>query len=190
MRFYIFKYSKKAMDLKTKCLNKLKTEQVLARFYTDHYDESYYGFVIDFNDVYLVIEKFDDECRYDGLTVFLRRDITRIKWSGNGIESASKLIDISKRQTSKINIDLTSIPTVLQSVNRLYNHLTVYTQDIDNGFCYVGQIYEVDDNSVVIHEFGTKETLDRCFVLLSIEDITRIDAGGQYENNLRVLFNQ
>jgi hypothetical protein len=120
----------------------------------------------------------------------LRHNITRIRWSGNDIESTSKLIDNSKRQTGKLTIDLTSIQTILQTVNKTFNHLTVHIQDIDQSVCFIGQIYEMDDNSIVIHEFGTKSSLDRKFILLGLEDITRIDVGGQYENNLKRLFNE
>src|SRR5690554_6015387 len=106
------------MDLNKKYLEKLKNENTLSDIYTNNYYESDYGFVIDFNDDFLLIEKFDDECNYDGLTIFLRHNISRIRWSGNDIESVAKLIDISKRQADKINIDLTSIQTILQSVNK------------------------------------------------------------------------
>jgi hypothetical protein len=178
------------MELKTKYLNKLKNEQILADFYTDIYDESDYGFVLDFNDDYLLIEKFDDECKYDGLSIFFRQNISRIRWSGNDIESVSKLIDTSKRQKGEMNINLTSIQTVLESVNSAFNHLTVHIQDIDKSVCFIGQIHEMDDHSIVIHEFGTKSSLDRRFILLELDDITRVDAGGQYENNLKRLFNE
>jgi hypothetical protein len=178
------------LDIKTKYIGKLKSEQILADFYTDYYDESDYGFVVDFNDDFLLIEKFDNECNYDGLSIFLRNNISRIRWSGNALESISKLIDTSKRQTEIVNIDLASIQTILESVNRLYNHLTVHIQDIDKEVCFIGQIHEMDDSSIVIHEFGTKSSLDRKFILISLDDITRIDIGGQYENNLKRLFNK
>jgi hypothetical protein len=58
------------MELKTKYLHKLKNEHILADFYTDNFDESDYGFVVDFNDEYLLIEKVNDECSYDGFTIF------------------------------------------------------------------------------------------------------------------------
>jgi|APEBP8051072266_1049373.scaffolds.fasta_scaffold08593_3 hypothetical protein len=178
------------MELRTKYLDKLKNEQILAEFYTDIYDESDYGFVIDFNGNYILIEKFDDDCHYDGLTIFLRHNISRIRWSGNDIESVLKLIDNSKRQSDKLNIDLTSTRTILESMYKTFNHLTVHIQDIDKSICFIGQIHEIDDNSIVIHEFGTKSSLDRKFILLGLDDITRIDAGGKYENNLNRLFNQ
>src|SRR5690606_12079692 len=114
------------MELKTKYFEKLKNEQILADIYTDNYDESDYGFIVDYNDDYLLIEKFDDECNYDGLTIFLQHNISRVRWSGNDIESVSKLIDTSKRQPEKMNIDLTSIQTILETVNKTFNHLTVH----------------------------------------------------------------
>lgn len=176
------------MDLYTKYLEKLKNENILADIYTDNYDESDYGFVVDFNEDFLLIEKFDSECNYDGLTIFFRHNITRIRWSGNDIESVAKLIDPTKRLKDKVIIDLASTLTILKSVNQLYNHLTVHIQDIDKSVCFIGQIHEMDENSIVIHEFGTKSSLDRKFILLSMEDITRIDVNGQYENNLIKLF--
>ena len=178
------------MDLNTKYLDKLKNENILADIYTDNYDESDYGFIIDFNDDFLLVEKFDDECNYDGLTIFLRHNITRIRWSGNDIESVAKLIDTTKRQKNKITIDLKSMQTILESVSMNYNHLTVHIQDIDKSVCFIGQIHEMDDNTIVINEFGTKSSLDRKFILLSLDDITRIDVNGQYENNLKKLFNE
>lgn len=178
------------MDLNTKYLQKLKDENILADIYTDNYNESDYGFIVDFNDNFLLIEKFDDECNYDGLTIFLRHSITRIRWSGNDIKSVAKLIDSTRRQKNKINIDLTKTQTILENVNKLYNHLTVHIQDIDKSVCFIGQIHEMDENSIVIYEFGTKSSLDRKFILLSLDDITRIDMNGQYENNLKRLFDE
>jgi hypothetical protein len=96
------------MGLKTFFLNKLKTEQTFALFYSDYFDESDYGFVTDFNDTYLLIEKFDDKFHYDGLSVLLRKNISRIRWSGNDVESVSKLIDNSKMQADSIHINLAS----------------------------------------------------------------------------------
>ena len=176
------------MGLKAKYLEKFKNENILADFYTDNYEESDFGFVIDFNDDYLLIESFDSDCKYDGIITFLRQDVTRIRWFGNEIESVHKVIDLSKRQKEKIDIDLTSIRSILESVQALYNHITVYIQDVDKDVCFIGQIHEIDDETVVIHEFGSKISLDRKFIILSLNDITKISANGHYENILMKLF--
>jgi len=96
----------------------------------------------------------------------------------------------SKTTSKKINIDLTSILTILEAVNRTFNHLTVHFQDRGKSVCFIGQIHEMDENSLIIHEFKTKSSLDRKFILLGLDDINRVDAGKQYENNLKRLFNQ
>lgn len=176
------------MNLQTKYLNKLKRENTLADFYTDRFEESDFGFVIGFNDEFLVIEKYDDKHNYDGISVLFRSNITRIRWEGNELDCTTRLIDKSKRLVDKVRIDLTSINTILESIFKFYNHITVHIQDIDNTVCFIGQIKEIDQSNIVIHEFGTKTSLDRKFILLSINDITRIDAGGQYENGLQKLF--
>ena len=176
------------MGLKAKYLEKFKDENILADFYTDNYEESDFGFVIEFNEDYLLIESFDSDCKYDGIITFLRQDVTRIRWFGNEIESVHKVIDLSKRQKEKIDIDLTSIRSILESVQALYNHITVYIQDVDKDVCFIGQIHEIDDETVVIHEFGSKISLDRKFIILSLNDITKISANGHYENILMKLF--
>ena len=80
------------------------------------------------------------------------------------------------------------IANIYQYVNKLYNLVTVHIQNLEKGVCFIGQIHDIDSSSVVIHELGTKSTLDRKYILLSLDDITRVDAGGQYENNLKKLF--
>ena len=176
------------MNLKIKYLNKLKTEQILACFYTDHYETYEFGFIIDFNEDYLVIERFDNKGNYEGLTVYLQHTITRVKWEGNEIENITKLIDPSKRLLGKNSIDLTSIQTIIQSINKVESAFSFHIEDLDKDVFFFGQVHEIDEHSIVIHEFGTISSLDRRFILLSLDDITRIEVGGRYENNLRRLF--
>ena len=80
------------MTIRDTYLNKLREEKVLVDLYTDSYGESYYGFIIDFNEEYLVLKKFTVESLFDGISVLRRDDITRINWGGNDIESTFKLI--------------------------------------------------------------------------------------------------
>jgi hypothetical protein len=80
------------MNVKERYLNRIKDEKILIDLYTDSYSESYYGFIIDFNEEYLVLKKFTTESLFDGISVLRRDDIYRINWGGNDIESTFKLI--------------------------------------------------------------------------------------------------
>lgn len=171
-------------------MSKLKNENILADIYIDTYDETHCGFVLDFNDDFLLIEKYhDSDFVFDGITIVFRQNISRIRWSGNELTIVAKFIDPTKRQPLKIQIDLASPQTILRDVYDAYGYVTVFIQELDREVSFIGQIHEMDDKNLVIHEYGTKMSLDRKFILLSLEDITRIDAGDRYEENLKKIFN-
>lgn len=171
-------------------LKTLQTKSIFVDIKTDHFDESFYGFVRDFNDTFLLLEHYNDDSLYNGIIVFKREDITRIKWDNNGINSAFKLItrqENIEEQLSKINIE--SIESIIKSVDKTYKHVNLHIQNINSDWSIIGQIQEIDAETIIIKEFGTRSTLDRGMLMLSIADITRVDAAGIYENNLLKIYN-
>ena len=56
--------------------------------------------------------------------------------------------------------------------------------------CIIGQIEDMDNDSIVIYEFGTYVSLDRKKLLMNISDISKIEAGGDYENNLKEIYSK
>lgn len=172
------------MNIETKNLKRLIEDRTFVDVYEDRYDESAYGFIVDFNDTFLVLDSFDDDSNADGIVVFFRENITRIRWGGNDISSALKLVNESKKVTKKIDIDLSSIHNILKSVHAIYGYINVFIQDIDSGVCFIGEIAEMDEDTIIINEYGTRSSLDRKNIMLSVSDITKIEAGGQYEEGL------
>jgi signal transduction histidine kinase len=176
------------MNLKTKLLECLIKDEILADFFTDKYEESHYGYLIDYNGQFLLFDNYNEDFIYNGVTVIFQQNVSRIRWEGNELESLAKLIDLSKRQKDRLKIDLSSIQSILNGIYQHFKHIALHIQDLDSGVCFIGQIHEMDEESIVLHEYGTKASLDRKFILLSLSDITRIDAGGQYETNLQKLY--
>jgi len=172
------------MSIETKSLKKLITDKTFVDVYADRYDESSYGFIIDFNDDFLVLDSFDDDSVADGAVVFFRENITRIRWGGNQISSAFKLIDSQKDVTRKLDVDISSIQNVLKSIQASYGYINISIQDIDSGVCFIGEITEIDDETIIIYEFGSKISLDRKNIMISVDDITKVEAGGYYEEGL------
>lgn len=177
------------MSVKTKILNQLKETNTLADFYTDAYDCSSFGFVLDYNDEFVIVERFNDENNYDGLTIFYLDNISRIRWEGNEIESIAKVIDVSKRLNVKPIIDLNSIHSILESIQKHFDFLTIHIENLDSEVCLIGEIHDLDNETIVMHEYGTMISLDRKFVLLNVHDITRIDLNGCYELKLKQILN-
>ena len=173
------------MNTETKYLESLQTSKELVDIYTDMYDDSYYGFIVQYNDDYLVLESIDDDNNPDGLIVFYRENITRIRWGGNEITTTQKLIDQSKRLKEITTLDLSSIQTILNGIQDVFGYVNISFEDIDSGVCFIGEIESMDDKSIVVHEYGTKISLDRKRILLRVEDITKVEGGGSYEERIK-----
>ena len=172
------------MSLEIKTLKKLETENVFVDIFTDMFEESFYGFIRQFNKDFLLLEHYNNDGLYNGIIVFRRSDITRIKWDNNEINSARNLLNAHPDEKKIAAIKIDSIQSVLETIDKTYKHITVNIQNIDNGMCIIGEIKEMDKSTIVVHEFGPKKSLDRGTCMFSISDITRVDAGGIYENGI------
>jgi len=169
----------------------LQTKDVFVDIYTDHFDESFYGFVRNFNDDFLLLEHYNDDSFYNGIIVFRREDITRIKWDNNDINSAFKLVTRQENINELISeINIESIESIIKSIDKTFKHVNLQIQNINSHWSIIGQIQEIDAETIIIKEFGTKSALDRGMLMLSTPDITRVDADGIYENNLLKIHNE
>ena len=172
------------MNIASKYLKKLQTEKSFVDIFTDLFNESFYGFIRKFNDEFLLLENYNDDGMFNGIIVFRKEDITRIKWENNDINSVHKIINKHDQEKNIESIKIDSFEIILKTINKAFKHVNINIQNIDNGMCIIGEIEEMDAESIVIKEFGTRSSLDRGRIIFAIEDITRIDAGGLYENGL------
>jgi hypothetical protein len=172
------------MNLAEKTLKTLHSKEIFVNIFTDFYDESLLGFIKNFNHTFLVLEHYNDDGFYDGIVTLRIQDITRIRWDNNDINSVFKLIVRHEPTKGLDDIHIGSMVNIIRSVDRIFNYVNLRIQNIETNWSIIGQVQEIDDETVVIKEFGTMSTLDRAMLMLSISDITRIDVDGIYENNL------
>ncbi len=136
------------------------------------------------------MEQFTEIGKADGIAILKIENITRIKWFGNDIEATSYFA-LKERQDDKIGkIKIENIQAILKSVQNIFGYVNVSIQEIDTGICFIGEIVEIDEETVIIKEYGTYATLDRKMLMLSLNEITKIEAGSEYEQNLFELFNK
>jgi hypothetical protein len=172
------------MKIANKTLESLQTKEIYVDIFTDHYDESFFGFVRVFNDDFLLLENYNEDGFYNGILIFKRQDITRIRWDNNEIRSASKTMTRQQHINELTSISIDSIESIIKSVDNTFGYVSLQIQDINSDWTIIGQVQEMDTDTIIIKEFGTMSTLDRGMLMLSIGDITRVDAGGIYESNL------
>lgn len=174
------------MDIQQKYMLQVKNQKTFINLSVN--GEPNFGFIVDFNDEFLVFETFDTNGIPDGITVFFRDENSIImSWGGNEITSTEKVLDHTRRLQKMPKINLESVETIVKSVNEGFRHITICTSDFDDT-CFIGQVRDIDEDTLVLNEFGSKIALDRKFVMIPLNSISKIQAGGQYELSLVKLY--
>lgn len=176
------------MELQQKYLEKLHIEKTLVDVYTDYFEESTYGYIVKFNDDFILLEQFTSIGEANGICIIRRENITRLRWEGNDISTTERFVLKEKRIQNLFDIKIDNIHEALKSVYEKFGYISLDIQNIDRGMCIIGQIEDMDNDSIVIYEFGTYVSLDRKKLLINISDISKIEAGGDYENNLKEIY--
>jgi hypothetical protein len=164
------------MSLNARTLSQLEKENIFVDVLVDVFEQSHYGFIKQFNEEYLLLEHYNGDAQYD--------DISRIRWDNNDINSTKKIINKHSDHKKIAAIKIDSINTILKSINKVFQHVAIHMQNLDADAIYIGEIEEMDKSTLVLHEFGTKRSLDRGRTMLNLSDITRMDAGGIYEHGI------
>lgn len=174
------------MDIEKKYMLQVKNQKTFIDLSVN--GESNFGFIVDFNDEFLIFEAFDTNGIPDGITVFFREESNVIlRWGGNEITSTEKVLDHTRRLQKMPKINLESVETIVKSVNEAFRHITVCINDFEDT-CFIGQVREIDEDTLILNEFGSKIALDRKFVMIPLNAISKIQAGGQYELSLVKLY--
>ncbi len=130
---------------------------------------------------------FTDEGLPNGVSIFYIADITRIRWGGNVRNSISQLISLNVAKPGTAEINLSSLKLAIESVQVEFGYVNILAEQIDPDITFIGEISEIDQDAIVLHSYGTMSTLDRSFQLMTINVITRVDAGANYENCIHSL---
>lgn len=176
------------MRLSTKTFAMLRQEGCLLDLYRDHLqNESLTGIITDFTDDFIYLSLFDDSGAANGISVVWRRDVTRIRWGGNERDSIATLVKACGAQPVAPKLQLDSLETVLRSVRAAFGYVNVMTERMDNSITFIGEIQELDAETLVLQTYGTFSSRGRSHLMLDIDEITRVDADARYERSVYYL---
>lgn len=172
-------------------ITKLKETQELIDLFRDDLDgDALTGVISDYSDEFVLLSLFNEEGMASGFSLIYGEDITRIRWGGNYQQSLRELI--SRNQAVPLNpvISINSLHDALVSIQEKFGYVNLHTERVRNDVCFIGEIVELDQEFLVLHEYGTRENKDRKHTLLALDLITRIDAEAAYEKNLKYLYSR
>lgn len=177
------------MRLTSRTLESLRESQEIVDLYRDYLtSESLSGVVTDFSEDFLYLSLFDPESGdANGIAVCYRGDVTRLRWGGNEREAHAALVRASGAKPTAPKLKLETIESVLRSVRAAFGYVNVLTERMNNDITFIGEIEELDAESLLLQTYGTFSTRDRSRLLLRLDDITRVDADARYERSVRFL---
>ena len=167
--------------MKTEYIDKLIENSTFVEIYDDNAEESFFGYIIEQSELYFQLEIYDDEGRSEGTLIVENEDIARIRWEGNERELIESLI-ASRAKSPRFKLD--SIRNILKEVNECYGHICITLGGYGVSKLYIGEIEEINEDFLILHEYGTRQQKCRSKMLVRVDDISRIQAGGIYETNL------
>lgn len=149
--------------------------------------ESIFGIVFQQSEDFLALKKFNEFGEYDGIAAIRKDDVSIIGTGGNQRYSNEQLVVNHKDIEMESLIDLTSMRSILESVFLKFGYVGLYEEEYSAAFD-LGEILEIDDEFLLLHEYGTTKSLDRSKILLRLDSITRVEADGKYEKSILQTF--
>jgi len=75
----------------------------------------------------------------------------------------------------------------MASLNHHFGYINCHTNDEET--CFIGELIKIGEY-FQLHEYGTIERLERSLIWLRTEDVTMIEAGANYEENLKHIYSK
>ncbi|MGI9054672.1 MAG: hypothetical protein ACR2F2_02590 [Pyrinomonadaceae bacterium] len=133
---------------------------------------------------------FNDGGEYDGIMIFRKDDITRVRWGDNELEAQRVLVERTKEIPVAPEINLEDIVKIIESVQQQFGYVSIATEELNDEVIYIGEVVSVDKDFLVLNEYGFKDALDRSMLILRIPEVTRIDADDKYQKTILYLHTQ
>jgi hypothetical protein len=142
------------------------------------------GFVLVVSDTLTLLNVLTDEFRLGGFTVIRNVDVTGFSILDRDTHFAHRAVRLMKRKPrARPGVDITDWKTALVSAQHRFPLLALHPEARDPGVCYIGRIARLTEKTVTLHEIDTTAAWDG-LGRHRLEDLTRLEFGGGYEDAL------
>ena len=179
------------MDVKNTILGRklagLVARPALAEVYRDKVaGEPLVGLISHYSQHVVLMTRVDEQYQYDGVAAVRPGDITRLKTGGRELAAGAFLVEQEELPALPTipDVALLEISAATTIFQKLFGHVCLYTERVSRSVCFIGEAGDLDDDFVELKQFGTMKGLDRSEVLLRVDELTRVEAGGRYPRQL------
>jgi hypothetical protein len=165
-------------------LNNALRDGTLIRFRRPFEAGSVHGYIDAVGPTFFAVALVGDRVRFDGFQCFRVEDVEGLETDPYTafVEAALQARGEVRPQAPGLNLD--SLPDLLISAGRIAPLVTIHTEADDPEVCFVGRVVSIEGGILWMLEIGPDAVWDADASAHRLDDITRVDFGGGYEQAL------
>jgi hypothetical protein len=161
----------------------------LVRLYRDDLESvGVVGYVLGVGPEFFLLALVGDDIRFNGFEALRVRDVTEVEAPHPYAAFVEKALELKgERKPAAPDIDLASTAALIESAGKAFPIITVSREFADPEVCQVGMPVQVQGGSVSLMEIGPDAVWYDDVEWYPLDEITRLDFGGGYEEALRLV---
>jgi len=164
------------------------SKAIVVKFWNPYDPGSTQGYVLDIGSRFFLLGLIDGNIMFNGFQCLLISDVKRLKVPDPYVDFiVAALHKRGQCIASKPNIDLSSLPALLKSADRLFPLITIFRERVKPDTCIIGNVIDLSESHLLFHEIGPDAVWEEKPSKIRLSDITRVDFGGGYEEALHLV---
>jgi len=145
------------------------------------------GYVLDIGPQFFLLALVSDRIRFDGFECFRIRDVKNLEPDPYAAFAEAALKKRGLRRPKKPSVSVASVDRLLLSAARTFPLVTIHTEAKDPDVCWIGRVLNINRGRVSMLEIGPDAMWDKTPSEHRLNEITRVNFGGDYEDALNLV---
>jgi len=129
-----------------------------------------------------------NDLRFDGFLIYRLRDVSRVHSPAATRAFVEKSLKLrGQRRPAAGRIDVASVRAALEWANRRFPLVAIHREEVNNNTCHIGRIEEFGARTFKLYAIAPDAQFQEDRDTFAYSDVTRIDAGGGYEEALALV---
>ena len=164
----------------------------VVRVYREEVEDGWFtGYIVATGPEFFALEIIDDGIRFDGFTCMRYAEVSDCDVPAPHAEfheAALRLRGLTR--ASKFEPDVSDLASLLRTAAEAYPLVTIHLEIEDPDCCYIGKVGEVSYDKVEMQTIAPGARWDEEIYEYDLDEITRVDFGGAYEDALWIVSEQ
>ena len=146
------------------------------------------GYVLDTGPQFFLIALVSDGIRPNGFQCYRLTDVRKLRVPDKFAQFHEAVLKKRGiRFPKKPPVDVSSLEKLLRTANRAFPLLTIHREKVDADACWIGRVVGLGSGCVTLLEIGPDASWHDVLETYRLNEITRVDFGGDYEDALQLI---